>query len=109
MDLETVPGGYRSGTDAIQALIEKAAILQSAHDMLARIRHMESSVNNLIIATEGDRKDAVRAIELFSEVMPSSLGVSGLCPMVSETLGSAQAQLSQIEIDVRELLRGAQA
>lgn len=99
---ENVPGGYRDGRAALAGLVaisQREAVLR---DALSRAEHMVSLLKTQVNALKGDRADALRAIDLFADVAPSTLGVP-TPPLQPETLDVEQS-LTSIELEVQAFL-----
>jgi hypothetical protein len=101
VNIENVPGGHTSAADALQALTELSQMLVTARESLARLNRASADLERVISKFEGHRKNAVLAIELFAEVMPSSFAVPR-----NGVIDRARAELDE---QTTQLLRDAAA
>jgi hypothetical protein len=97
---ENVPGNYPDGRAAIEALIQISQSEAIVRDSLARAEHMTTSLKLLLAKLECERKDALRAIDIFADIAPASLGAS-VPTQPSEEARAVEANLTKIEADVR--------
>jgi hypothetical protein len=100
---ESVPGGFQSGRDALNALVENAQTQGVLRDALTRANHMVASLVSLLNELECERKDALRAIDLFADIAPASLGAY-VSVTPTEGMVEVETGLSAIEQAVKELL-----